>query len=116
MNGGSFWRTLRMLLEETKEHRDQTAAQLGLRAMYRFRQMQAEGMKISQLIADPNWELYGRYIEREKERHEESAKAQEAALLSLENPLGGTDELRIRLRLAHNRACVEAYTLALSIA
>lgn len=105
-----------MLLEETREHRNQVAlAGIGA-AVYRARVQQAEGMKISQLVADPNWELYGRYIEREKERHEASAKGLESLLLDTINPPDEKEGLKIRLRLAHNRACVEAYTLALTIA
>ncbi len=105
-----------MLLEETKAHRLSLLMQSGAIDEYRAKVQQAEGMKISQLVADSNWELYGRYIEREKERHEESAKIQQAALLNIDSPLDGPDLLKCRLRLAHNVACVQAYALALSIA
>jgi hypothetical protein len=67
-------------------------------------------------MADPNWEIFGRYIENEKAKHEASAKIQEAALLSIDQPLDGTEQLRTRLRLAHNRACVDVFTFVLTLA
>lgn len=105
-----------MLLEETYGHRMEQVGQARVTALNRLQQAKAEGMKISTLVADPNWELYGRYIEREKERHEASAKDQEAFLCNINNPIEGKELLTVRLRLAHNQGASEAYTLALSIA
>lgn len=105
-----------MILEDTANHRKAKLAEARVTALNRLQHVKAEGSKVSALQADPNWEIYGRYLEREKERHEESAKIQEEALLNLENPLLESQALKVRLRLAHNRACVEAYTFALNIA
>jgi hypothetical protein len=105
-----------MLLEETAEHRFSKFQGERIRALERFRQVQAEGSKISALAADPNWEIYGRYIENEKVKHEASAKTIEAKLLNDLDPLDPQEERRARLRLAHNRASVEAFDVALSIA
>lgn len=105
-----------ILLEDTADHRRAKLAEAKVTALNRVQQIKAEGDKISILMADPNWELYGRYIEAEKAKHEMSAKIIERKLLDDLNPLEPQEERRARLGLAHNRASIEAFNVALSIA
>lgn len=105
-----------MLLEDTADHRRARTEAMKVTTFDRFRQVQAQGIKMSELVADPRWEIYGRYIETERANHEASAKGIESKLLDDLNPLEPHEERKARLHLAHNRAAIEAYTLALSIA
>ena len=105
-----------MELSELKPFREQRAAD---RAVERFSKLEAirqVGNTLSELRADPRWEVYGRYIEQERAKNEASAKAQERALLDMVNPMPALDELKAKLRLAHNQGAMEAYKVALEIA
>lgn len=93
--------------EELAPFREAHKLKQQLKRVEQFRQQQATGETISRLTANPDWEVYGRYVERERKRHEESAKNQEAKLLDMVNPLPPHEELKVKMQLAHNRACVE---------
>ena len=74
------------------------------------------GLRMSQLTAHPDWEIYGRYLEAERAKAEAYCKVVERALLNLANPLLPQDELKAKLNLANHQGVLEAFNYALNIA
>jgi len=101
---------------ELKDFQDRRAAEALVKHLPQLQARQEKGFKMSQLIADPNWEFYGRYIEAEKAGAEARCKVAEQAILNLANPLLPQDELKAKLILASNQGIVGAFNYALNIA
>ena len=101
---------------ELNEFRARRDAEEKAKQIPQLRSREQLGLKMSQLTAHPDWEVYGRYLEAERAKNETSAKAQERALLDMTNPLLPHDELKAKLWFAHNQGAVEAYNVALNIA
>ena len=95
--------------EDLKPERDKAKTDVDARKNWELEQNKFAGGKISQLMADPNWGIYARYVQREIDKHTMSAKAQEAKLLDVINPLPPQEDIKAKLQLAHNKACLEAH-------
>ena len=101
---------------EIKDFQQRRAAAATEKLIPQLKSIRETGFKISQLIADPKWEFYGRYIEAEKAKAEARCRAAEQALLNLANPLLPHDELKVKLVLASNQGIVGGFNYALKIA
>ena len=102
--------------DELNEYRARREAEANAKRLPQLQAVKERASQMSALMADPRWEVYGRHIEAERAKNEASAKAQERALMDMTDPLSPQDELKAKLRLAHNRGATEAYGVALNIA
>jgi hypothetical protein len=101
---------------ELKDFQERRAAAHRAEQIPLIKARQEAGFKMSSLVADPNWEFYGRYIEAEKALAEARCKAAEQAILNLANPLSPQDELKAKLSLANHQGAREAFHYALNVA
>ena len=85
-------------------------------AITRLKGQQAEALSMSRLVAHPDWEKYGRYVEQQLRRHKKSAETQENRLLDVLNPLDAKEEMKVKAQFAHNGGAIEALEVALNIA
>ena len=72
------------------------------------------GDSISRLKADPNWEIYGRYIEGQIKSHQLQANSCEDKLLNMF--LKPEDYGQIKVKHTYNQGWVDALEFCLSIA
>ena len=101
---------------ELNEFRDRREAAEKAKQIPQLRSRGQLGLKMSQLTAHPDWEVYGRYLEAERAKAEAHAKALERVLLNLANPPSPQDELKAKLALANHLGAFEAFNYALNIA
>ena len=83
--------------------------------VHQLRIVAAVGQTMSELKADPRWELYGRHLELMRNQNEDLAKKCE---LSLVGPkmLDPKEYAQLKVELARYRAYGDAYSKALEIA
>ena len=103
-------------LESVRAHQADRKVPTRLRVMEPLQQRRAKGMKMSELVADPRWEEYGRELEAAKAQAEAHIAVCQNNLLDTQNPLEPKEELKNKLALAHNRGALEALKMALSVA
>lgn len=83
----------------------------------RITQLKAQhgvGQKVSELLTDPRWELWGRHVEAVRESYQRKLDAATAKILS--DSLSDEDFRRVKLERAKWAEAVTALTTALTIA
>ena len=105
-----------MELSELNEFRNRRARSDAEKRVAQIRAAQQVGKTLSELRADPRWEVYGRYLEAERAKAEGLCRVAEQSLLNIEKPPSPQEEYRAKLALAQNRGTIEAFNYALNIA
>ena len=101
---------------DLKDFRARREVEANAKRLPQLQAVKERASQMSALMADPKWEIYGLYVETERDKNAASAKAQEKAFMDLTNPMLPQDELKAKLRYAHNQGALEAYNVALNIA
>jgi hypothetical protein len=101
-------------LEELSPHLKRTAQAQRLQNVHQLRERQVVGQKISELLADPRWEIYGRHVEAVRDSYQRRLDAVGADLLT--QFYSETEYMKKRCEYAQAKEAVKALDTALTIA
>ena len=105
-----------MNIEDLKGRLDETAQQARATMRLAARQTQIAGNAMLELTADPNWEIWERHIDAEKQRREQIFKSMGEMLLSHRNKLTLEKFDQAKMDLAEHEAWIKALDFAVNIA
>lgn len=97
--------------EEVQAQRSVPNASANDQRIRQLRERQATGQKISELVADPRWEIFGREIESIRATYERRSEAAKVKLLN--HLLLGDEYLQTKMEQAQADAAATALTLIL---
>lgn len=101
-------------LEELKPFLAQDAEERKAMRIFQLRAKMEAHQKISELIADPRWELWGRHIEAMRDVHQ--AKATTTSKRLIAEFLQGEEYMKVKMAQIEADAAVKALNQALLVA
>lgn len=105
-----------MNIEDLKGRLTEKAANLRLSLAQQARQTEYEAQAMSELIADPNWEIWQRSIQAEKARHQAIFKGLGDNMLSGRNKITLEAFQQLKIELATHEAWIMALNFAVAVA
>lgn len=105
-----------MNIEDLRGRLSEKAAAIRQAHVYRDRQSVVQGKAMSELFADPHWEVWERHVNFEKQRRELLFKSMGEMLLASRNKLTLEKFEAAKLDLAEHEAWIAALKFAVDIA